>query len=211
LRVLLCLDEIEKLGETVTRGWGANLLDLLRHIAQHHSRIVLLFAAAHTFSELGPAWTDRFLGVRRVRVTYLTPEDVRPLLAPEIPGFDLVWLPEAVDALVTATRGQPFLTQAVAFELIQHLNEHKARRAKLRDVEVALERALESGAEYFGYLWSDAGPAGQVILTEAAFNRPLPESPVEWRRLRAQEVLDDAGRIIVPLVERWVREKSTHA
>ncbi len=142
-----------------------------------------------------------------MRVTYLSPDDVRLLLKPDVPGFDLGWTPEAINALFAATRGQPSLTQAVAFELVQHLNEHKSRRAELHDVETAIERALESAGEYFGYLWQDAGPDGQAVLAAAALGQPLPDSPEAKRKLRDQEVLDDAGHIAVPLVERWVREK----
>src|SRR5262249_24939416 len=80
LRALLCLDEYERLQETLDAGWGVAFLDALRHMLQHRPRVVLMFTGAHTFAELGPAWTDRFISARRVRVSFLSPEEVRPLL-----------------------------------------------------------------------------------------------------------------------------------
>ena len=58
--VLLCLDEFERLNETVIAGWGTRFLDALRHWLQHRPCFALMFIGSHTFEQLGPAWTDRF-------------------------------------------------------------------------------------------------------------------------------------------------------
>lgn len=84
MRALLCLDEYERLQRALDAGWGGDVLDALRHTLQHRPRFVLLFTGAHTFAELGPAWTDRFISARRVRVSFLQPDDVRPLLTKPI-------------------------------------------------------------------------------------------------------------------------------
>ena len=72
-RLLICLDEYEKLQHVVDAGWGGKLLDALRHTIQHRAHITLMFVGAHTFAELGPMWTDRFISARRLRVSFLTP------------------------------------------------------------------------------------------------------------------------------------------
>jgi AAA+ ATPase superfamily predicted ATPase len=97
MRALLCLDEYERLQRALDAGWGGDFLDALRHTLQHRPRVLLLFTGAHTFAELGPAWTDRFISARRVRVSFLQPDDVRPLLTKPIPEFDLTYAPGAVD------------------------------------------------------------------------------------------------------------------
>lgn len=228
MRALLCLDEYERLQRALEAGWGEEFLDGLRHVIQHRSRFVLLFTGAHTFAELGPAWTDRFISARRVRVSFLEPDDVRPLLTKPIPEFDLTYAPGAVDAVIAATRCQPFLVQAVAFELVQFMNDKHIKEATPADVETAITRALESGGEYFANVWSDAGPEGQAILREIArsaevvgtgvrrFGSPaldaqrfLTSAPTrvgKW--LREHDVLDEAGRFAVPMMERWVRENA---
>jgi len=187
-------------------------------------RLAFLFTGAHTFAELGPAWTDRFISARRVRVSFLQPDDVRPLLTKPIPEFDLTYAPGAVEAVIVATRCQPFLVQAVAFELVQYLNEQQRKEAAPADVETAITRALESGGEFFANVWSDAGPEGQAILrelvrsgvaadvsrrqsSEAGDQRGLTSAAtgaLKW--LREHDVLDDAGKFAVPMMERWVRE-----
>lgn len=162
-----------------------------------------------------------------MRVGFLQPDDVRPLLTKPIPEFDLTYAPGAVEAIITATRCQPFLVQAVAFELVQFLNEQQRKEAVVADVETAITRALESGGEYFANVWSDARAEGQAILreiartgvaadvsrrqsSEAGDQRGLTTAAtgtLKW--LREHDVLDDTGRFAVPMLERWVRDNQS--
>jgi hypothetical protein len=211
MRALLCLDEYERLQTAVDAGWGTQFLDAVRHTLQHRPRIVLLFSGAHTFAELGPAWTDRFISARRVRVSFLRREDVEVLLTRPIPEFDLTYADGALDAIWTTAAGQPFLTQAVAFELVQLVNEQQRRVATVEDVKEAISRALSSGGEYFANLWSDAGEQGQAILTAVATGAEPPSYSSARTWLREHDVLTDDDRFAVPMVERWVREHAARS
>ena len=206
MRLLLCLDEYEYLQHTLEAGWGIALLDALRHTLQHRPRLVLMFTGAHTFAELGPAWTGRFINARRIRVSFLTYDEVLPLLTRPIPNFDMTYAPGALKALYTATHGQPFLTQALAFELVQYLNEQRHTEATLEAVEVAITRALQAGDSYFANVWNDVGSEGQAILRALVCGETLPDIPEALSWLREHDVLNDAGTFAVPMVERWVRE-----
>jgi hypothetical protein len=207
LRALLCLDEYERLQATLASGWGGSFLDALRHTLQFRPRVVLMFSGAHTFQELGPIWTDRFISVRRVRVSFLGREDVELLLTKPIPEFDMSYAPGALDAIIAATSCQPFLTQAVAFELVQFLNERQRREATLDDVEEAVTRAIVSGGEYFANIWSDAGEQGQAILLAVARGEAPPVFPPASIRLREHDVLNSEGNFAVEMFRRWVNMK----
>ncbi|MGA8348206.1 MAG: hypothetical protein WB773_10300, partial [Isosphaeraceae bacterium] len=184
-------------------------LDALRHTIQHRPRIALMFTGSHTFAELGPAWTDRFISARRVRVGLLTRDEVEPLLTRPIPEFDMAYAPpNSWEVIYDATQGQPFLTQAVAFELVQLLNEQQREEATPGDIEEAIVRALVSGGEYFANLWSDAGESGRAILQELVRGEPPPEDHAARIWLREHDVVNDAGEFVVPMVARWVKEKS---
>jgi len=110
-------------------------------------------------------------------------------------------------AIYNMTKGQPFLTQAVAFELVQYLSQQHRREATVSDVEDAASHALESGGEYFSNLWNDAGDGGRAILGALVAGETVPTSPKARRRLKEQDVLNGAGKFAVPKVERWVRER----
>jgi hypothetical protein len=208
MRALLCLDEYERLQATLDAGWGSAFLDALRHTLQHRPRLVLMFTGAHTFQELGPEWTDRFISARRVRVSFLGRKDVKLLLTRPIPEFDMKYAPGALDSVIAATSCQPFLTQAVAFELVQHLNEQQRKEATPADVEAAIARALVSGGEYFANVWSDAGAEGQAVLRALAAGETPPDSPASRAWLREHDVLDAEGRFAVEMVRRWVKGRA---
>jgi len=208
LRALLCLDEYERLQEILDAGWGAKTLDMLRHTLQHRPRLVLMFTGAHTFADLGPEWTDRFISARRIRVSFLTPDEVRPLLTKPLPAFDMNYAPDALEAMLHTTNGQPFLTQAVAFELVEHLNQKQRKQATRDDVEAAISAALRSGGEYFANVWSDAKPEGQAILRAVARGETPADFPEARLWLRNHDVLTETGDFAVPLVQRWVQENA---
>jgi len=207
-RALLCLDEYEELQVTLDAGWGGAFLDALRHTLQYRERVVLLFAGAHTFQEFGSEWTDRFISARRVRVSFLTREEVFPLLTRPIPAFNMTYSPGAFDALFTATGGQPFLTQATAFDLVQLLNEQQRTEATPEDVEAAISRTLVNGGEYFASVWNDAGTQGRAILRAIAGGETPPEAPAARAWLREHDVLGSDGTFAVEMVRRWVRINS---
>jgi hypothetical protein len=208
MRALLCLDEYEHLQEALNAGWGEKFLDALRHTLQHRPKVVLMFTGSHTFEEQGPVWTDRFLSARRVRVSFLSRQEVIPLLTKPIPEFDMTYAAGALDVLLDATTGQPFLTQAVAFELVQFLNEHQRKEATVADVETAIARALESSSEYFANVWYDAGDEGQAILRALVRGEAPPDFPRARARLHEHDVLKDST-FAVPMVQRWVVKKIT--
>ena len=70
-----------------------------------------MFVGSHTFEQLGPAWTDRFISARRLKVSFLEDEDVRQLLTKPTPTFNLSYAPGALESIRDATNGQPFLAQ----------------------------------------------------------------------------------------------------
>jgi hypothetical protein len=208
-RILLCLDEYENLQRILDAGWGEEFLDALRHTLQHRAKIVLMFTGAHTFAEQGPAWTNRFLSAQRVRVSFLTKQEIVPLLTRPIPEFDLTYAEGSLDAIYCATHGQPFLTQVVAFHLVETLNKQERKTAQPADVEAAVNLALVRNSEYFDSVWFDAGLEGQAVLTALALAQPPPVFPRAESWLREHDVLNEDGGFAVPMVERWVRKKAT--
>jgi hypothetical protein len=207
MRVLVCLDEYENLQRALDAGWGEEFLDALRHTLQHRPRVVLMFTGAHTFAEQGPAWTNRFLSSQRVRVSFLTRQEVLPLLTRPVPDFDLSYADGTLDALLEATNGQPFLTQVVAFQLVEYLNQEQRKEATARDVETAIGLALVRNSEYFDSVWFDAGAEGQAVLRAQVLGEAPPAWPKARAWLREHDVLNADGGFAVPMMERWLRQR----
>ena len=209
--LLLCLDEFERLGETVDAGWGARFLDGLRHWSQHRPRFALMFIGSHTFEQLGPVWTDRFLSARRLKVSFLAPDDVRQLLTRPTPTFRMTYASGALEAIIEVTNGQPFLTQVLASELVHHMNRDRRREATTSDVGAAIDDALERSAEYFVDLWSSRSEAERRVLRDAARGKTEPPTTAVARALQDYDVLDERGRFAVLLVRKWVERNELRA
>jgi hypothetical protein len=204
LRVFLCFDEYEALHETLAAGWGVRLLDQLRHLQQHRPKFVLVFTGMRTFQALGREWTSRFVSSRSTRVSFLTDEEFRPMLERPVPEFNLRYVDGALDELLHLTHAHPFMTQAVAKELVDMLNDERRHEASPADIERAAEKVMTSEVEYFHDVWYDAEADGQALLITLAQGQPVPPGPAR-PRLRDMDVLDEEGRFAVPLFERWVK------
>jgi len=137
-----------------------------------------LFSGAHNFSSLGPDWTSRFVSARRIRVSFLTESEFRPILERPVPEFNLRYAQETLELLFRLTRCQPHLTQAVAKELVDLMNDEKRWVATPDDVEHAARKAMWSAGEFFANVWFDARPEGQALLTALAQGQSPAAGPV---------------------------------
>jgi hypothetical protein len=205
-RLFVCLDEFERLNETILRGWGTRFLDALRHWVQHRPRFALMFVGSHTFEHLGHAWTDRFLSARRLKVTFLSSYEVRTLLTRPTPSFAMRYAAGALDSVVAATNGQPFLAQALAFQLVQHMNRSGRKLATTQDVADSIGETLVAAAEYFADLWLSRSEEERAALREIAEGRQCSGPAV--RALRDYDILNDLDDFAVPLVKRWIQENA---
>lgn len=208
LRILVCLDEYERLRAALQEGWGENLLDAFRHWMQHRHRLIWIFTGARTFEELGPAWTDRFIAAKRIKVSYLSNDDVNALLTRPTDDFGVVYQDGVLDELFRQTHGQPFLTQAVASELVSVLNGSRRRCASLADVETAVERTLSSAGEYFANVWTSLSKPCKTVVQQVAQGRSTNDDSMDVAWLREHDVLSPTGELVVPMLQRWVARQA---
>jgi uncharacterized protein len=222
--LLLCLDEFERLEASIReQRLPSELMDEIRHIIQHHPRIVLLFAGSHRPDELDLNWPDTLISTKLIRVGYLSAEDAEQLVTHPVPDFAISYAPGAVARVLELTRCQPYLVQALCYELVNHLNVAGRREATVEDVQAGLERALESAHLYFAEMWRQF-PENQRILLEVLAERPEGEGVdtlakaarstpelvrMDLKRLESRSTLEqiahtDRWRYQVPMVASWV-------
>lgn len=206
VRVLICLDEFERLSEIVSTPWGIRFLDALRHWLQHRPQFALMFVGSHTFEQLGPTWTDRFISARRLKVSFLDREDVRQLLTRPTATFNLKYAPGALESIQNETNGQPFLTQALASELVHFMNRERRKEATTRDVTAAIADTLERSGEYFADVWFSRSEEERDILRQVAKGKKRAPTSGVARDLFDYDLLNAQGDFAVPIVGRWVRK-----
>jgi len=223
-RVLLCLDEFEKLGSAIQQDKiPLTLFDELRHLIQHHDELGFLFCGVQTLDELGPNWSSYFISVRPIEMTYLEPAEAHDLLTNPDPAFNLGYAAGIVEQVLAETRCQPYLLQLLGEAMVTQANQHQTQVVTDELLEQALTTALKTGEPYFTNLWTEytgSSPAevraGQALLHAIAHSHPLPndataEDRAALRRLLRYHVVEAVGsgyRCEVPLVARWVRERA---
>ncbi len=233
--LFFALDEFEKIDEAVEEGrLEAGVLDILRHLIQHHSQwLVLLFAGIRTLEQMSRNWHSYFISVRPIRVSYLSPEAVRQLILLPTQSHPISYDSAAVEEVMQATHAQPFLAQAVCFELIQHLNRRERRsagpygRVTVADIRESIHQAMRSATPYFQDLWLSSDDTQRLVLAGLAhgqeewmsadsLSKSLDLEPAVvfqvLEQLKGREIVEQAGqesRFQVPLVRQWIREEKS--
>jgi hypothetical protein len=216
-RVLLCLDEFERLEEAVRLKPEAmqqlvQLMGLLRATIQHRRRVRLLVAGNSTFEELGPLWNDSFISARELRLGPLERDVAIGLLRQPIPveeGFpdDAVPL-DVAEAIVDRTGGQPYLTQLYGFWLVEELNKTKRKRAELKDVEAVDQIVFEQAAPFFR---DSLNPRGATFAVKPVIEQIVAGGTPELtgnqsRFLMRRGLITAEGTLAFPILARWLNE-----
>jgi hypothetical protein len=215
--LLLTFDEFEKLGEALRLGRiEMALLDELRHLIQHQTKLAFLFAGVQTMEELGPNWSSYFINVKSLAIDYFRPEEAQELITAPDPAanFTLTYEPVVVDELMAMTCGHPYLIQLVCSAVVEEANAAGVTLVTEMLLAQAVLRALGQGEPYFRNVWDEmVGPAGQALVRQlAAVEGALAGAGVEptvLSRMVKQRVLcqrNGGYEIEVPLVRRWVNE-----
>ena len=220
--LLFCLDEFERLETSIREGkLPIELLDQIRHMIQHHPQVVLLFAGSHRPDEMELNWPDALISTKMIQVSYLSAEEAGQLVTQPVPGFPVSYEPGSVERILAMTRCQPYLVQAVCFELVNILNLSGRRQVRVEEVEQAVEAALESTHLYFAEMWGrfTEGQRGVVqALAEGTGQEPFDSAQggqafaeQELRALERRSVVERVGdggwRLQVPMVGEWVRRR----
>jgi DNA-binding MarR family transcriptional regulator len=235
--LLFALDEFDKIELAIQEGQiEVAVLDVLRHLIQnplYSSWLVLLFTGVRTLEEMGRNWHSYFISVRPIPVSYLTPEAARRLILLPTETHSIRYDHQAVEMILEATHAQPFLVQAVCFDLIQFLNSRNRRLARpsnqvtMSDAQEAIRRAVRSAKPYFQNLWATCNNLEQLLLVELAYSQGewarvdnLVQDPsVEPRdihqalkQLKRRELIERKGReccFQVPMMQQWIKDEKS--
>lgn len=212
--LLLCFDEYERLTEKIVSGEFAGLPDAFRHWVQHLPRTICLFAGSHALNEIEQIdWTDYFINVRTVRISFLDFDSALRLVTEPIPRFDLQYEPniETAKELVRRLSSQPFLLQATMSELVNYLNTLRRKTATQADIDIAIEKLFESQSTYFDHIWkTETSDPEKEVLQAIIKQQPAPQaSDPAVRSLIRKEVLrkeDNELVFCVPVFREWIKK-----
>lgn len=230
-KLLLCLDEFEKLEDALAAGRvDERFLSMLRNIIQHHSRIIVLLSGSHHLDELPPRWADALVSTQSLKISFLEEADARDLVIRPVKGFPDIYQPDAVEHILRLTHSQPYLVQLLCGLLVEKMNRERREPPSsfvaVADVEAVIELALDRGEAYFNDLWRSqtGGNLARRVLEKMAFAdgesatsvaiRELTDDDqairATTRTLLRREIIEqtpDGYHITVPLVGCYVRSQ----
>ncbi len=214
--VLICFDEYEKIEECILNGLLTTaVLDQLRNIIQHRECFVILISGSNELRELQLGWSGYLISTRKmIKIGYLSKDDARTLITNPIDDFTLNYeggrYGEAVNQIINLTNCQPYLIQAVCFELVNYLNSQYRKEASVEDVNLAAEKVLTSANAYFDYIWNiECTDSEREFLHQMIENNYTGENKKEIDSLLRREILDKDGnayKFKVPLMKKWIEE-----
>jgi hypothetical protein len=127
------------------------LLNLLRHVVQHHPEINILFSGTHHLSEM-QVWAGSLVNTQIIKLGCLKPDEAKTLIESPTRNFNLVYPPEILSWILHLTGGHPHLIQLFCYELVLLKNEQLTAqrfRVEMADLEEAYRRATQGGEFFF--------------------------------------------------------------
>jgi AAA ATPase domain len=231
--LLLAFDEFEKFDEAAESEYLdlKLFLDWCRQIIQYHPHIILLFSGVHAFSDMGTKtglnWSNYFVNVQTLKVSFLNSDEARRLVIhprPDFQGEEIFG--GVVEQILLQTNHHPFLIQALCSQLVDDLNIEKGQRVELAHVTRAIEQMIDSWDGYFDDLWKrcdEPQRACLLVLYTQEWASPkdilqqyshLDEQRIHkaLRTLVRRDLVvrkdDTTYRIATPIFNRWVKDNS---
>ena len=211
--ILIALDEYEKLEESIlSRRLTEDVLDQLRNIIQHRKYFIVLITGTNEPNELKLNWYDYLISVKTVKLGHLSEDEARILITNPIDDFGLTYEGgkngEVVNKILDVTNCQPYLVQALCFELVNHLNNYYRKNARMEDINATIEKVLISTGNYFYYIYnSECSENEKDILKKLAKNIQIDEKEIEIDSLIRKDILEKINggyKFKVELMKKWI-------
>ncbi len=233
--LLLAFDEFEKLDEAGEKGYLdlRLFLDWCRQVIQYRPRVILLFSGVRTFRDMGARsglnWSNYFVNVQTLKVSFLNSEEARQLILHPKPGYPgEVIFGTVAEQITQQTNCHPFLVQALCSQLIDTLNVEKRERVETVDMAPVVKQVIESWNGYFDDLWKRCDELQRACLL--ALDAQEGEEGMTVDEIRRHSQLDEKSvrqvlRVLVsrdlvvdkddgtyciaaPIFRRWVKANS---
>ncbi|MBD2409594.1 hypothetical protein FACHB389_09055 [Nostoc calcicola FACHB-389] len=223
-RILLNLDEFEKIGTAMQNGQiTLRLFDQLRHLIQHYEQLGFLFSGVQTLEELGPNWSSYFISVVPIEMLYLEPNEAEELLLNPDPDFALRYDSGIVEEVLKLTNCHPYCLQLLGASMVNQANFNHTDFITTELLQASINDAFISGQPYFTNIWTEfTGTTpeemviGQELLLQVARTDILLSISTEiaekvLTRLLRYHILHKINGgydFEIPLLKQWVRERA---
>jgi GAF domain-containing protein/GTPase SAR1 family protein len=168
-RAVIMFDEFEVIEDRIAKQkLDANILQYLRSLIQHRTRLVFIFTGAHRLEELSKEYWSVFFNIALYkRVSFLQPDEAARLIRePVANALDID--EKAVQEIIRLTNAHPFFVQLICWALVNHCNTHQRNTATVEDVNEVVQEILEAAESHFAYIWEQTQGIERIALVGLA-------------------------------------------
>ena len=161
--LLFLFDEYEILESKIDRGELSRMvIPYLAGLLERKRRISFIFTGSRNLEERSTHHWRLMMGKSLYRkISYLTPRDTERLIRHPVQGL-VDYDPAAVSLICRLTSGQPFYTQVICQNLIDHLNEVRRRTVRQENVPAIVDGIVDNPLPQMIYFW-DSLPAEEKV------------------------------------------------
>jgi AAA+ ATPase superfamily predicted ATPase len=161
--LLFLFDEYEILESKIDRGELSRMvIPYLAGLLERKRRISFIFTGSRNLEERSTHHWRLMMGKSLYRkISYLTPRDTERLIRHPVQGL-VDYDPAVVSLICRLTSGQPFYTQVICQNLIDHLNEVRRRTVRQENVPAIVDGIVDNPLPQMIYFW-DSLPAEEKV------------------------------------------------
>ncbi|MBV9615990.1 MAG: AAA family ATPase, partial [Ktedonobacteraceae bacterium] len=165
-RLVILIDEFEVLEHEVTKqAMDPEIFGYLRSLMQHRRSINFLVAGTHRIEQLTAGYRSVFFNIaRHYQLKNLSAKAATQLIVQPVQGF-LEYDPFSVKKIRQLTADQPYLIHLVCRSLIEHCNLQQKCYVTINDINIALDRVIETGKAHFGWIWDQISLEERLVLS----------------------------------------------
>ncbi len=212
LRLLIAIDEFEEFTEKILKGRFTDLPTTLRYWIQHLDNFVFLFAGSNElYNRTDFDWSNYLINLRTVKISYLDKKSAKQLMTKPISSFNLQYeTPELLEWFVNHTGGQPYVIQALMYELVEILNKDGNRKTATKaDIDLAIEKAFAAIESYINHFWKfELSAEMRSELLNLIQGKELTDKKAVKMLMQKDFIYKNgtAYEFCVPFIRQWIEE-----
>jgi len=164
--ILFLIDEYELIESKIVEGsLNKNFVPFLAGVLESERKISFLFTGSKKLDERkAPYWNILFAKSMYRNVSFLSRNDTLRLITEPVKNI-VTYDNEIIDKIYRLTGGQPFYTQVVCQNIVDHLNDHQKNHVEVEDLNQIVEEILENPLPQMIYFWNSLSNEKKMILS----------------------------------------------
>jgi ligand-binding sensor domain-containing protein len=184
--LLILVDEYELMESKVDEGkLSSELMTFLAGLMDSKERLALIFTGSRRLEERDRKYWRELLRRSLFRkIGFLSEKDTERLITEPVAGR-VVYGRGVVSRIYRLTAGQPFYTQVICQNVVDHLNERRQNWVTMSDLSSVVEDILDNPLPQMIYAWEGLSDDEKLVLSLLAEALPDGESYAGAAALRA--------------------------